>query len=101
MLLDALPLARHELDRDAVARGDAGLIARLRDDPATRVLALSAGSAMSAQQFEGSAPALAWLLPDELPDAVTWLYLGRGLAGDAEQRPLLAALLSREQAEAL
>ncbi len=101
MLLHALPLARHELDRDAVARSDAGLIARLRADPTTRVLALSAGTALSAQQFEGSAPALAWLRPDELPDTATWLYLGRGSVGDAEQRPLLAAMISAEQAEAL
>ncbi|PPL18630.1 NAD(+) diphosphatase [Microterricola pindariensis] len=102
MLTDALPLARHRLDRDATARADPELVRRLRADAGTRVLVLSAGSALRALQIDGAAPALAWLSPAELPDAAGWLYLGReAVAGSVTAQPLLAALLTVEQAEAL
>lgn len=102
MLIDALPLARHRLERDATARAEPGLVQRLRADADTRVLALSGGTALRALQVDGAAPALAWLGADEVPDDAGWLYLGReAVAGSAAARPLLAALLTPEQADAL
>ncbi|AMB58013.1 NAD(+) diphosphatase [Microterricola viridarii] len=102
MLTDALPLARYRLERDATARAEPGLVQRLREDADTRVMALSAGTALRAMQVDGAPPALAWLAPDEVPDAANWLYLGREVVADgAAVRPLLAALLTPEQAEAL
>ena len=119
MLSDDLVLARHGLDRDAARRGEEGLIERLRADSSTRILVLSEAKALRAQQFEGSPAALAWLHPDEVPDATHWIYLGKvpeshpaeggarahdeaGHSMPAEQTPaLLAAVLTPQQAETL
>lgn len=103
--IDASPLSRHRLERDAGARGDAELMAGLRTAQATRVLPLSGGKALMAQRVSGSAPGLGWLGPDEVPDAAIWLYLGRSPVGAAEgeaaPHAVFAAILSREQAESL
>lgn len=92
MLQDALPLARHQVNRDAAARADETLVPRLRASESTRVLPVHAGTVLRAQQVDGSDVALAWLSPAEVPDAITWLYLAPGT---------LAAVLSPEQAFAL
>lgn len=92
MLNDALPLARHVLNRDASARADESLLARLRASNATRVLAVHAGTILRAQQRDGSEPAIAWLNPFEVPDAAIWLFLAPNT---------LAAVLTTEQAEQL
>lgn len=92
MLQNALPLARHLLDRDGSSRSDVALVPRLRASSSTRVMALHSGTVLRAQQVDGSAPALAWLSPLEIPDAEIWLYLGPNR---------LAAVLSAQQAAAL
>lgn len=94
-----MPLSRSEVDRDYLSRARPQLIEELRSDQATRILPLWQGRALLAQptDTEGGHPALRLLAPGSVPDAATWLYLGRSLSTTTVEPPgtaILAAVLS-------
>ncbi|ROQ38427.1 NAD+ diphosphatase [Frondihabitans sp. PhB188] len=94
-----LPLSRHQIDRDYLARDDEELFARLLGDSATRVLPVWKGRAL----FRGD-DALALLAPADVPATAHFIYLGLSTADDAPEpvgTPILAAILTDEQAEAV
>jgi NAD+ diphosphatase len=68
-----LPLSRHRIDRDYLARERPALFEELWAEPATRVLVLRTTGALLRDD------ALALLPPGEVPEADLLLYLGRGL----------------------
>lgn len=92
-LLARLPLSRHELDRDYLARGRPNLFEELWAEPATRVLALWHGKALLAS----SAPVSLALLPvGAVPIAKLRLYLGRSLSVTSPEpvgTPIVAVVL--------
>lgn len=91
--LPSLPLSRSLVDRDYLARSRPHLITELRALPSTRIVPVWQGRTLVAG---GAAPALRLLAPSAVPDAVTWLYLGRSLATTVPEPPgtsILAALL--------
>ena len=79
----APPLARAALDRDGDARAADDFAERFDADPAARVIALHRDRALLAERVEGSAPALQFHRPAELPAAVLRCYLGRTVATGA------------------
>ncbi len=89
-----LPLSRHELDRDYLARGRPDLFAELWADDSTRVLLLHNGQALLADDG-----ALALLGAAEAPEAEYLIYLGRSI--DAAATPFVAAKLSEPAAATL
>ncbi|MCY7325863.1 MAG: NAD(+) diphosphatase [Microbacteriaceae bacterium] len=89
-----LPLSRHELDRDYLARGRPDLFAELWADDSTRVLLLHNGQALLADDG-----ALALLSAAEAPEAEYLIYLGRSIGG--VQTPFVAAKLSEAAAATL
>lgn len=89
-----LPLSRHELDRDYLARGRPDLFAELWVDGATRVLLLHDGKALLAD--DGT---LALLGAAEAPEAEFLIYLGRSI--DGARTPFVAAKLSEAAAATL
>lgn len=79
----APPLARAALDRDGEARARDGFHSEFDADPMSRVIVVQRGRALFAEQVDGSAPALRFLRPGELPgDPPDGLrcYLGRTIA---------------------
>jgi len=86
----APPLARAALDRDGEARARDGFQAAFDADASSRVILVHRRRALFAERVDGSAPALQFLRPGDLPaDVPNGLrcYLGRTLAahdgGDA------------------
>lgn len=93
--LDSLPLSRHAVDRDHVARSRPALFDELWEEPSTRVLPLWKGRALlTADSVEAATPAAdGWgasgtggaaleLLPvDRVTSALLRVYLGRTLVG--------------------
>ena len=73
-----LPLSRHRIDRDHLARRNPTLFDDLWADVSTRVLVLHDSSALLAP----SSSALRLLRPAEVPDAELLVYLGRSLGDD-------------------
>ena len=73
-----LPLSRHRIYRDHLARRNPALFDDLWTDASTRVLVLHDGSALLAN----SSNALRLLRPAEVPDAELLVYLGRSLDDD-------------------
>lgn len=93
-----MPLSRNEVDRDYLSRARPQLIEELRSDQATRILPLWQGRALLAHptDTEDGHPALRLLAPAAVPDAATWLYLGRSLSTTTVEPPgtaILAAVL--------
>lgn len=74
--VDAPPLAREHLDRDAAHRTDPGREAAFDDDPHARVMLVRDGRVLVA---EGAAAALELRHPSALPEPSLRLYLGRTL----------------------
>jgi len=88
-----LPLSRHRLDRDYLARNRPNLFTELWEDPTTRVLVLRGSAAL----LDGDG--LALFPPDRVPESDLLLYLGRSIDPDAT--PYVAAVLSESVAENL
>lgn len=97
----AMPLSRHEVDRDYLSRGRPDLFAELAADPETRVLPIWQGRTLLASRE----PARLMLLPSAaLPDALLRLYLGRStssLPPEPAGTPFVAAVLPDSVAIAL
>ena len=70
--LARLPLSRHEVDRDYLARERENILDELWEDPATRVLPIFEGTALLA-----SDDSLALVPPAAVPAADLRVYLGR------------------------
>lgn len=94
--LSLLPLSRHDLDRDYLARSRPELFDELWRDDATRVIALHRGSALI-----DDAGALQLLRTSDVPLFDLRLYLGRALAEPLLGMPIVAVVLGDEAAEAL
>lgn len=92
----ALPLSRHELDRDYLTRAKPELFDELWADPATRVIVLSKGKALLA-----TPTSLALLPAASAPRSELLLYLGQSLAEDSIGAPLVAAIVDESAASAL
>jgi NAD+ diphosphatase len=100
-VIATMPLSRSEVDRDYLARARPQLLEELRGDPATRVLPLWRGRTLLAG---GEHPSLRLLPSAAIPDAGTWLYLGRSLSATTAEppgTPILAAVLADADAVAL
>lgn len=80
------PLARPAIDRDAVARSDAGFEAAFDADPAARVVALHLGKALVEERVDGSSPQLELRHPSDLPAPLLRCYLGRDTEARYELR---------------
>ncbi|KRE21635.1 NAD(+) diphosphatase [Agromyces sp. Soil535] len=76
----APPLARAALDRDGEARAADDFTVRFDADPAARVIALHRDRVLLAERIEGSAPAMLFLRPSEVPSSTLRCYLGRTVA---------------------
>lgn len=111
-----MPLSRSEVDRDYLSRARPQFLEELRGDPATRVLPVWQGRSLlvgppSAGPLAvgpgGAArghPALLLLPSAAIPDADTWLYLGRSLSTTTAEPPgtaIFAAVLAEADAVAL
>ena len=94
--LSLLPLSRHDLDRDYLARSRPELFDGLWADDSTRVLVLHRSLALLAD--EG---ALRLLPTSHVPPADLRLYLGRALAEPVLGAPIVAVVLNDEAAESL
>jgi NAD+ diphosphatase len=92
----ALPLSRHELDRDYLTRAKPDLFDELWADPATRVMVLSKGKAL----LDGPS-SLALLPAASAPRAELLLYLGHSLAEETVGAPMVAAVVGDEAATGL
>jgi len=91
-----LPLSRHQIDRDYLAREREDLFLELLAEAGTRILPVSKGRALFHDETT-----LALLAPSAVPPQAELVYLGRSLALDAEEpvgTAILAALLTEEQA---
>lgn len=91
-----LPLSRHQVDRDYLAREREDLFPALLGDESTRILPVSKGRALFRTDTS-----LELLPPSAIPPQAELVYLGRSLADDADEpvgTPILAALLTDEQA---
>ncbi len=98
-LTDRLPLARHQVDRDYLTRDRADVVSELLASDDTRVLPLWRGRTLMA-----SSDRLALLPARAVPQADDYVYLGLSQAVDEAEpvgTPLVAALLSDEQARTL
>jgi NAD+ diphosphatase len=94
-----LPLSRHEIDRDYLARERDDLFPELLADESTRILPIWKGRAL----FRGE-DRLALVLPSAVPSDAEFVYLGRALRDEDDApkgTPFIAALLTDEQAGAL
>jgi len=104
--LAALPLSRHEIDRDHAARSRPALFDELWEEPGTRVLALWKGRALlTPESVPAATPASdGWSAPDAGPAeldllpvervtaALLRVYLGRTLV-DAPGQPAGSAVV--------
>jgi NAD+ diphosphatase len=98
-LTDRLPLARHQVDRDYLTRDRVDVVSELLASDDTRVLPLWRGRTLMA-----SSDRLALLPARAVPTADDYVYLGLSQADDEAEpvgTPLVAALLSDDQARAL
>lgn len=89
--LARLPLSRHEIDRDYLARDRPDLFDELRADPTARVLPIFEGTALLR-----SATELALVPFDAIPEPSLLVYLGRSLSHTSPEpfgTPIVAALL--------
>lgn len=89
-----LPLARHALDRDYLARSRPGLLDDLLASAETRAIVLNDGRALLA----GVGDSLAIVPARELPASDLLLYLGRSV--DEDRVPYIAAVVSDAAAAA-
>lgn len=89
----ALPLSRHELDRDYLSRNNPELFEDLRKDPTMRILALWNGKALLLA--EGGLNLLPY---DTALDARLYLYLGRSCDPATLGQPIVTAVLDDESA---
>lgn len=98
-----LPLSRHDLDRDYLARGREDLFEVLLADSSTRVLPLWKATALMAQGSIALLPVSA-LPADAIPTAEVLVYLGRTLHGDGSVpagTPILTAVVTDAVADIL
>ncbi|GAB3126559.1 NAD(+) diphosphatase [Glaciibacter psychrotolerans] len=98
-----LPLSRHEIDRDGVARANPALFDQLWQDEATRLLPVWGGKVLLAPAEQGM-PRLALCAPSQVPTASVRVYLGLSLATDAAEpvgTPLVAVSLDNAAAAEL
>ena len=89
--LARLPLSRHEIDRDYLARDRPDLFDELRADPTARVLPIFEGTALLR-----SATELALVPFEAIPEPSLLVYLGRSLSHTSPEpfgTPIVAALL--------
>ncbi len=96
--LSRLPLSRTLVDRDYLTRARPNVIDELRADPATRVLPVWQGRSLVTPALP---PAVRLFAPAAVPDAVTWLYLGRSLftaGAEPTGTAILAAVLDDDAA---
>jgi NAD+ diphosphatase len=91
-----LPLSRHGLDRDYLSRNRPDLIEELWADEATRVLVLTHGTALLAE--DGG---LLLVPPSRVPKADLRLYLGKSLSEPHLGTSIAAVVLSDDDAKAL
>jgi NAD+ diphosphatase len=100
--MSSLPLSRHAIDRDGVARARSGLLAELAASADARVLVLGRRGAL-VRPGTGDAPlALALRAPHDLP-VEPMAYLGRTTAvsgNEAAGTAILLALVSDDEVEA-
>jgi NAD+ diphosphatase len=94
--LSLLPLARHELDRDYLTRNRPGLMDELWADESTRVVVLTHGTALLAD--DGS---LRLVTPAEVPVSTVRLYLGKATAEPQLGVSIAAVVLGDDEATAL
>ncbi len=93
---NALPLSRHELDRDYLSRNNPELFAELRRDPTMKILVLWRGKALL--KTTGGLD----LLPhDTVLNSLLELYLGRSLSAETAGAPIVTAVLGDEAANAV
>lgn len=92
----ALPLSRHQLDRDYLTRSNPDLFETLRRDPTMTVIVLWKGRALL--NAEGG---IALLPHDTSVDASLRLYLGRSLDPASLGAPITAVVLGDEAATGL
>jgi NAD+ diphosphatase len=90
--LARLPLSRYEVDRDYLTRDSEDAIARLLEDPATRLLPVFEGTALL------SGPTSLALVPvTAVPPAELYVYLGRSVSTTSPEpvgTPVVAAVLT-------
>jgi NAD+ diphosphatase len=91
--VSALPLSRHELDRDYLSRSNPELFDELRRDPRLRTLVLWNGKALL-----GAHGGLELLPPEAEVDGELSLYLGRSLDSATLGAPLMAVVVDDETA---
>ncbi len=94
--LSLLPLSRHGLDRDYLTRTRPQLFEELWADESTRVLVLTHGTALLAD--DGG---LLLVPPSRVPVSDLQLYLGKGLAEPASGVSIAAVVLGDDEAKAL
>jgi len=94
--LSLLPLSRHELDRDYLSRSRPELLAELWADDDTRVLVLSRGRALLAQD-----KGLRLLPPSRVSNASLCLYLGTALTDPHRGVSIVAVVLGDDEANML
>jgi NTP pyrophosphohydrolases containing a Zn-finger, probably nucleic-acid-binding len=96
-----LPLSRHGLDRDYLARARPTLFDELAADPGTRFLLMWHGNGLLAS---AAGTRLALVTADAVPAQGLWLYLGRTLTatdGEPAGTAIVAVVLADEAAESV
>ncbi|MFM5903654.1 MAG: NAD(+) diphosphatase [Microbacteriaceae bacterium] len=99
-----LPLARHAVDRDYLARSRENLFDELWENEKTRVLAMHNGAVLLNLDHEMVGPKLQLMKVEEVPSAQLRVYLGKTLdATDTEpiDTPVVLAILSDNAASAI
>ncbi|MEO7148022.1 MAG: NAD(+) diphosphatase [Terrimesophilobacter sp.] len=96
-----MPLSRHQVDRDYLARGRPELFSELGADPATRVLPIWQGKTLMSSDVPER---LLLLSPADAPEARAQLYLGRSTSVASREpagTPLIGAILDDDAAASL
>lgn len=93
----ALPLSRHEFDRDYLSRSNPQLFEELRHDPTLMILVLWKGKAL----LKAAGGGLALLSNDAVVASTLSLYLGRSLEPSTLNHPVIALIVDDESAAAL
>lgn len=95
-----LPLARHAIDRDAIARSNPDLFDELWADAKTRLIVVHEGLTLM-KDGKADNPALRLLAPDEVPSAQLRAYLGKTTEAQGAEpagTPVVLAVLSDNSA---
>lgn len=99
-----LPLARHAVDRDYLARSREDLFDELWQNEKTRVLAMHKGAVLLNLDHDSVGPKLNLLKVDEVPSAQLRVYLGKTIdASETEpvDTPVVLAILGDNAASAI